>query len=233
MSRLRLRRPSAAMAISILALTVAVAGGGQAIADNTASIARKISGAKIKNGTITGKQIKNTTITNQELRDNTLTGAKINEAELGNVPSATNAFRSVRALDADAVNGTIVKTFNFRGPPSSGRTNVFEHAGYRVEAECDGATKPVLTITNVSAGPSELIVWRSGFADNPVASNSAAFIQNSSVAVLDASKPRGAVSVNAAGSGGAVLTGQVSHGDSPGFATTFTGCYLAGTFSAN
>lgn len=233
MSRLRLRRPSAAMAISILALTVAVAGGGQAIADNTASIAKKISGAKIKNGTITGKQIKNTTITNQELRDNTLTGAKIDESELGNVPSATNAFRAVRAFSADTVDGNFVKTFNFRGPPSSGRTNVFEHAGYRVEAECDSASDPVLTITNVSAGPSELIVWRSGVADNPVASNSAAFIQNSSVAVLDPLKPRGAVSVNAASSGGAVLTGQLAHGDSPGFASTFTGCYLAGTFSAN
>ncbi|MGH2960135.1 MAG: hypothetical protein ACRDKE_11070 [Solirubrobacterales bacterium] len=233
MSRLMLRRPSAAITISILALTVAVAGGGEAIADETVRIAKKINGSRIKNGSITGKQIKNTTIRNQDLGDNTLTGEKINESELGNVPSATNAFRAVHALDANTVDGTFVKTFNFRGPPSSGRTNVFEHAGYRVEAECDGAMDPIVTITNVSAGPSELIVWRSGVADTPVASNSAAFIQNSSVAVLDPAKPRGAVSVSAAGSGGAVLTGQLSHGDSPGFASSFTGCYVAGTFSSN
>ncbi|MBJ7353223.1 MAG: hypothetical protein JHC98_00200 [Thermoleophilaceae bacterium] len=232
MSRNTFRRPSATMMIAVLALVVAVSGGGQAIADTTVSIAKQISGSSIKKGSITAKQIKSGTITAKQVKSNTLTGKQINEGTLGTVPSAGTAGSAGSAAIADTVGGTYVRTIHFKGDTNSGKTTVFEHGGYRVQAECDGATKPQLTVTNVSAGPSELINWRSFVSDNPVADTTFAFNQGVQVAVLDPAKPHGAATVNAAGSGGAVLSGQVLYDNSTSFGGTFSGCFIAGTFSA-
>ena len=80
----RLRRPSPAFAIAVLALVVALGGSAYAV--------RQISGATIKVRSIPGNRIAN----------NALTGTQINEAKLGRVNEARNATNSKFALRASA-----------------------------------------------------------------------------------------------------------------------------------
>jgi hypothetical protein len=56
--RQRIGRPSPALVISVIALIVAVAGGGSAIADGVHAAAKLITGNQIKNGSITSSDIK-------------------------------------------------------------------------------------------------------------------------------------------------------------------------------
>lgn len=80
----RLRRPSPAFAIAVLALVVALGGSAYAV--------RQINGATIKVRSIPGNRIAN----------NALTGTQINEAKLGRVNEARNATNSKFALRASA-----------------------------------------------------------------------------------------------------------------------------------
>lgn len=80
----RLRRPSPALVIAVLALAIALAGSAYAVG--------RISGTTIKPHSIPGDRI----------RDNALTGAQINEARLGRVNEAKNASNSKFALRASA-----------------------------------------------------------------------------------------------------------------------------------
>jgi hypothetical protein len=81
---LRLRRPSPALAIAVIALVVALGGSAYAV--------RQISGSTIRIRSIPGNRIAN----------NALTGTQINEARLGRVNEARNATNSKFALRASA-----------------------------------------------------------------------------------------------------------------------------------
>lgn len=76
----RLRRPSPAFAIAVLALVVALGGSAYAVS--------QINGSTIKRRSIPGDRIRN----------NALTGTQINEARLGRVNEARNATNSKFAL---------------------------------------------------------------------------------------------------------------------------------------
>lgn len=235
MSRMNFRRPSAALTVSVVALIVAVAGGGQAIADTTATIAKSISGSKIKKGTITGKQIKTGTITSKQVKNDTLTAKQIKESTLATVPSATSALTAVNAVNAGnatTVGGTTVKTFNFKGSGTTGKTTVFEHAGYRVQAECAAGT-PSLTITNVSAGASEMTNWRSYYTGSPDTDATYTFAEGVVIDAINPAQPHGASSINAASINGSVLSGQIAYDNGTSFGGAFSGCYVAGTLSSN
>ena len=80
----RLRPPSPALAIAVLALVVALGGSAYAVS--------QINGSTIKRRSIPGDRIRN----------NALTGAQINEARLGRVNEAKNATNSKFALRASA-----------------------------------------------------------------------------------------------------------------------------------
>jgi hypothetical protein len=81
---LRLRRPSPALVIAVLALVVALGGSAYAV--------RQINGSTIKRGSIPGDRIRN----------NALTGTQIDKARLGRVNEARNATSSKFALRAAA-----------------------------------------------------------------------------------------------------------------------------------
>jgi hypothetical protein len=81
---LRLRRPSPALVIAVLALVVALGGSAYAV--------RQINGATIRIRSIPANRIAN----------NALTGTQINEARLGRVNEARNATNSKFALRASA-----------------------------------------------------------------------------------------------------------------------------------
>lgn len=106
----RIGRPSPALAISLLALFVALGGTGFA-----AGVL--INGKNIKNKTIAGKKLKNKTVTGGKVKGNTLTGTQINESKLGKVPSAgtadsaTNASTASTATNASALQGKSASSF--------------------------------------------------------------------------------------------------------------------------
>ena len=87
--RLATRRPSAAMIVAMTALVMAFTG--PALADQAASIAKKINGKNLKTRSISGNKLKN----------NTVTGIQVAESKLGKVPSATKADTATSATDRD------------------------------------------------------------------------------------------------------------------------------------
>jgi hypothetical protein len=80
----RLRPPSPALAIAVLALVVALGGSAYAVSQ------------------INGSTIKRRSIPADRIRNNALTGTQINEARLGRVNEAKNATNSKFALRASA-----------------------------------------------------------------------------------------------------------------------------------
>jgi len=98
--RKRFRRPSASMIVAMTALVMAFTG--PALADQAASIAKKINGKNLKTRSISGNRLKN----------NTITGVQVSESKLGKVPSASKADS---ASNADKVNGVDSSAFARKG----------------------------------------------------------------------------------------------------------------------
>jgi hypothetical protein len=90
--RAPLRRPSPSLAISLVALLVALGGTGYA--------AVAINGKNIKDRSIAGKKLKSRTITRGKIRKDALTGGEVNESTLGPVPSAKRAGGAASATVA-------------------------------------------------------------------------------------------------------------------------------------
>src|SRR3954462_10944942 len=111
---LRIKLPSPSMAISLLALSVALGGTGYAaVKINGRNIkARTITGKKFKNKTVTGNKLKNRTLTGNKLKNNTLTGRQITESRLAIVPRADVV---TRADTANAIAGGSAAGFVRRG----------------------------------------------------------------------------------------------------------------------
>jgi hypothetical protein len=83
----KLRRPSPALVISVLALFIAL--GGSAYAAN-----------QLAKNSVGTKQLKKNAVTTPKIKNNAITGAKINEGTLGAVPTATNATSATNAVNA-------------------------------------------------------------------------------------------------------------------------------------
>lgn len=117
MRALRLRRPSPAMAVALLALFVALGGVSYGVA--TGSIDSReiknntirtkdirnndIRSKDIRNSTVTGRDIKTGTIAGSDVKNDTLTGSDVNESTLGLVPGANLANLANRANSAASV----------------------------------------------------------------------------------------------------------------------------------
>jgi hypothetical protein len=123
MPKIRAKRPSPSLVISILALFVALGGSAYA--------ASKVGTKEIKNKAITSAKIKKNAITTAKIKNEAVTGAKIKEASLGVVPSAVNADNATNATNA--VNATSAANF------SRFSTSGLKKAGV-------GQTIPLLTV---------------------------------------------------------------------------------------
>lgn len=152
----RTRRPSPALAISLIALFVALGGTGYAaVTINGKNLKNKsVAGKKLKNKTVTGGKIKNKTITGGKLADNTLSGTQINEASLGTVPSADKANSATNATNAaNAVNATnaanAANAGNVAGRQRAGLKRVAATAG--INADSARAAAPEINL--FTAGP--------------------------------------------------------------------------------
>ncbi|MEX2465172.1 MAG: hypothetical protein WD428_04760 [Gaiellaceae bacterium] len=78
MSKLRPRKPSPALVISCIALFVALTGSSYAV-------------IVLPKGSVGTKQLRNNAVKSTKIANNQVTGADVNEATLGEVPSAASA----------------------------------------------------------------------------------------------------------------------------------------------
>src|SRR5581483_1970285 len=102
--RARLRRPSPALVVSVLALVIAL--GGTAFAGPTAQLVKAISGNSIKPHSIKGNR----------LVSNTLTGTQIKETSLKEVPKAfTSEFAGAATTAESAKTATSATTATSAG----------------------------------------------------------------------------------------------------------------------
>jgi hypothetical protein len=79
----RLRRPSPALVIAVIALVIALGGGAYA--------ALRIGSKQIVNNSVRSKDVRNRTLTGRDLAFDSLGGRQIDEPRLGRVPRAANA----------------------------------------------------------------------------------------------------------------------------------------------
>jgi hypothetical protein len=151
--RKRIRRPSPALAISLIALFVALGGTGYA--------AITISGKNIKNNSVTGKDIKNKSLTGKDVKGNSLTGTQVNESRLGKVHSAgkadsattaTNAQNAVNAQNASTVGGAQIGRFSLIGGNDAPNREILNLAGLSLQASCAGGSVEIKAMTTVADG---------------------------------------------------------------------------------
>ncbi len=87
-------RPSPAMVIACIALTVAL--GGTSVAAINALPRNSVGTKQLKKNAVTGPKIKASAVTGVKVANNSLTGADVNEASLGQVPSAATRRAQTR-----------------------------------------------------------------------------------------------------------------------------------------
>jgi hypothetical protein len=92
-----MRRPSAPLVISVIALFAALGG--------TSYAAAKITGHEIAKKTIKGGNVANKTLSYKKVKLDTLGGDQIDEAKLGSVPNADHATAADSAGNADKLDG--------------------------------------------------------------------------------------------------------------------------------
>jgi hypothetical protein len=88
MRRVLRHRPSPALVVACLALTIALGGTSYAA-------------VTLPRNSVGTKQLKRNAVTSPKVKNNALTGADILESRLGRVPSAANAVRATNATNAD------------------------------------------------------------------------------------------------------------------------------------
>lgn len=126
-----IRRQAPALAIAVVALFAALAGGVYAatkIDGHTISL-ESIPGNRLQPGAVTAKQVKAESIPGNRLVDDSVTGAQVDAATLGEVPSATHANVADSAHDAEtalnAVNATDAEKVNGHTAGCLGGTRAF------------------------------------------------------------------------------------------------------------
>ena len=106
MKQLSRLRPTPAMVVACIALTVAL--GGTSVAAIQALPRNSVGAKQLKRNAVTGVKVKANAITSPKVAGNSLTGADINEARLGTVPSATTAGS---AAPSGAAGGDLAGTY--------------------------------------------------------------------------------------------------------------------------
>jgi hypothetical protein len=128
-----MRRPSPALIVAIVALVVACAG--------SATAAKLITGAQIKDRSIKGRDIGANTVTGRNVarlsgRDiikNGLDGSDIDENTLDPVPDATHAASADTASELAKAR---IGHLGFDGAPGSGVVTLYAEGGLTITAEC-------------------------------------------------------------------------------------------------
>jgi hypothetical protein len=161
MSRILRHRPSPAMVVAFIALSVALAGTASALpgrnkvkkgdiarsAVTSRTIARSaVRSEHIRSRSITRSKIAQRAIDSSLVGSDALTGSNIQEASLGTVPNATNAENATK------VNGLAVQKFFFRGPAVTASAPVLTIGGLTLNAGCNSGTNLSVSATTTVSG---------------------------------------------------------------------------------
>lgn len=95
------RRPSPAMGVAFLALILAVSGTAVALPGKNRVTSDDLKRGAVKNsdiarGAVSNSKLRNGAVSTAKLRNNAVTGEKVNEASLGQVPSAATAANATQ-----------------------------------------------------------------------------------------------------------------------------------------
>jgi hypothetical protein len=118
MGSLRIRRPSPALVISVIALIAAVGGSAY---------------AAIAKNSVGSKQLKRGAVKTSDIKNSAVTGAKVKESTLSEVPNSANS---------GLLGGSPASAF---APASTIRTASVDFDGTVVAAESDGVTQANVT----------------------------------------------------------------------------------------
>lgn len=124
---MKLSLPRHSTVVAYVAMVAALSGGG-------AYAAGQITSHDIKKNAVLSKHIKDGQVATVDLADNAVTGAKVNEASLGQVPSAATAGSATTATSAT----TAGNATNLGGKPASA---YLSGSVYKVEAATDAGTR--------------------------------------------------------------------------------------------
>jgi hypothetical protein len=104
---MKVRWPSPAMAVALLALFVAMGGSVYAANQINGKSIKKNSlpGNRVKKNSLAGNRVKKNSLPGNKVKKNSLVGSQINESTLGTVPSATKAADADHATNADHATG--------------------------------------------------------------------------------------------------------------------------------
>jgi hypothetical protein len=104
--------------------------------------------AKLADGAVTTNKLANGAVTTDKIADNAVTGAKVNEATLGQVPSAATA------ATAGSVGGNTVQRVFYHGANTSAQQTILSLNGLTLTAKC---TAGVLSANATTSVPNTLI----------------------------------------------------------------------------
>ena len=164
MSRFRLRRPSGATLIAVVALFVALGGTGYAA-------------FSLPKNSVGSKQLKNNAVTTSKIKNRAVTAGKINTSGL-TVPNASHANRANNAINStNATNATTAATANGQGTLASGKTEIgiiggeFQNGPTAVSPMAIAVTFPLLAPVALSGSNIEVAPTASctGSTANPTA----------------------------------------------------------------
>lgn len=151
MQRLRLRRPSAALIISFIALMAALGGTSYA----AFALPKNSVGTKqLKKSAVTTAKIKNGAVTGSKLN---LTGVTVPNAShatsADSATSATSATNATNASNATSVGGLSVKTFSKLVPTNTTTAqSVVTLGGLTLTLACDATGQPTFQATGAVTG---------------------------------------------------------------------------------
>ena len=152
MSIARLREKlTYANVVSTLCLFLILCGGTFAVA------------AALKKNSVKAKQIAPNSVGRSEIKPGAVTGSEVNEATLGEVPSAanatnaqnaTNAENATNAQNADTLGGNRVVEINYNVPESTGQQTILTLGGLEFAATCPAGANTNLIAGTTKAGSS-------------------------------------------------------------------------------
>ena len=137
----RLRAPSPALVISLIALFVALGGTSYA----AITLPRNSVGAK---------QLRKNAVTAVKIKKGSVTAAKINTRGL-NVPSAKHATTADSATSAATVGGQTVKVIQWKAPPGTATQTIFSAEGLTITGSCDASSNITVDAKGTNAQNSE------------------------------------------------------------------------------
>jgi hypothetical protein len=136
----------------------------------TAFAAQKIGSNQLKANSITTGKIKKEAVTTAKIKKNAVNGSKVNEATLGEVPSAAKA---TTAANAEKVGGASLVRFAFNFNAPAGPTQILNLNGLQLIANCP-AGQVVLT-AQTTVNDSEISAENTNATSNPATFSFGAF----------------------------------------------------------